>query len=483
MIMKSIRMTNLGINFNKGRICIGLFVMSVAFTVAGRAATDAFSMEVEEIVNRIEEPEIPEARYDIRDYGAVDDGESDALPAIRSAIFECSQAGGGTVSIPSGQWFVKGPIHLKSKIELHLEKGAYVKFSEDTDDYLPVVITRWEGTVCYNYSPLIYAADATDVALTGEGVLDGNSKNGFASWRPNQKPDQLLLRQMGNNLYPIEKRIFGKGHWLRPPFIQFYNCKRVLIEDIKIVESPFWCIHPVFCYNVIVRGVEIESYRLNNDGVDPDSSVNVLIEDCVFRTGDDAVAIKAGRDQDGWRVGQATENVVVRNCKMPAVHNGLAIGSEMSGGVRSVYMENCEIGVARSCLYFKSNLDRGGYIENVRMRNIRVEHSKNAFIDMTTDYHSWRGNHYPPRYSDFIIEDVSCGKADRYGIYAVGKEGALISDVLIKNVSIDSAQFPQRIALVEDFHYENVKINGRDVEVTLIDDVKDEGAFRDSVGH
>lgn len=481
--MKSSCILNSRCRFNTDGIHLCLFVLGLTFVATSQAATDAFSMKVKEIVNQIEEPDIPELQYDIRDYGAVGDGQSDALPAIRKAIFDCSQAGGGTVFIPSGQWFVKGPIHLKSKIELRLEEGAYVKFSEDTDDYLPVVLTRWEGTVCYNYSPLIYAADATDVALTGKGVLDGNAGNGFATWRPNQKPDQLLLRQMGNNLFPVQKRVFGKGHWLRPPFIQFYNCKRVLIEDVKIVESPFWCIHPVFCYNVIVRRVEIESYRLNNDGVDPDSSVNVLIEDCVFRTGDDAVAIKAGRDQDGWRIGQATENVVVRNCKMPAVHNGLAIGSEMSGGVRSVYMENCEIGVARSCLYFKSNLDRGGYIEHVRLRNIRVEHSKNAFIDMTTDYHSWRGNHYPPRYHDFVLEDVSCGKADRYGIYAVGKEGALISNVLIKNVTIDSANIPHRIALVEDFRFENVKINGKEAAVELVDDVKAEGALRDAVGH
>ena len=439
--------------------------------------------KVEEIVDQIQEPRIPDTRFDIRDYGGLPDGLSDCLEAIEKAIFDASQAGGGKVIIPSGKWLVKGPINLKSNIELHLEKGAHVIFSDNPDDYLPVVLTRWEGTVCYNYSPFIYTADATDVAITGQGILDGNSKLSFGKWRDKQKPDQLLLRQMGNNLFPVHKRVFGKGHWLRPSFIQFYNCKRVLIEGIKIVESPFWCVHPVFCYDVVVRGITVESFLLNNDGVAPDSSVNVLIEDCLFRTGDDAVAIKSGRDQDGWRIGQPSENIVVRNCRMPEVHNGLAIGSEMSGGVRSVFMEDCQIGKARSCLYFKSNLDRGGYIEHVSIRNIHVDTSLRAFIDMTTDYHSWRGNMHPPRYSDFIIENVSCDKAEGFGIYAVGKEGALIQNVLLKDIMIDQAEIPQKIALVENFRIENVNINGHAIELEIEDSVVDESDQRKAIGY
>jgi len=451
---------------------IGLtFALAAPFLLAGNDYTGDWA-KVNEILASIEEPDIPENDYLITDYGAVGDGETDSLPAIRKAIFEAGQRGGGRIIVPEGAWYVDGPIHLKSGINLHVSKGAQIVFSEDPEDYLPAVLTRWEGTVCYNYSPLIYAANATDVAITGEGVLNGNAKNGFGLWRPRQEAAQNLLRQMGNDLYPVQDRVFGKGHYLRPPFIQFFNCKNVLVEDITIHESPFWCIHPVFCYNVTVRGVTVESFRLNNDGVDPDSSVNVLIENCTFRTGDDAVSLKSGRDQDGWRIGQPTKNVIVRNCEMPEVHNGLAIGSDMSGGVENVFMENCTIGTGRSCLLFKSNLDRGGYIRHVRLRNVHVGVAREAFIEFTTNYHSWRGNHFPPEYRDFVIENVSCEQADRYGIYAIGKKDSPLHDIHLKNVTIGKAEIPQYVSLVENLRYEEVTINGKPAAPETLDSGK-----------
>lgn len=421
-----------------------------------------------EIVASIEAPEIPDRTYPITQYGAKPGLEFNSLPAVNAALSEAIFTGGGRIVFPKGRWFLKGPIHLKSHIELHLETGAEIVFSEDPADYLPAVLTRWEGSLCYNYSPLIYAFQATDVAITGKGTINGNAEHGFATWRPHQQAAQLRLRQMGNDLIPVQQRVFGEGDFLRPPFIQFFGCDRVLIEDVTVTNSPFWCIHPVFCSDVIVRGVTVNSYHKNNDGVDPDSSRNVLIEDCTFLTGDDSVAIKAGRDQDGWNVGRPTERIVIRNCEMPDVHNALAVGSEMSGGVRSIFMENCRIGSARSCIYFKSNPDRGGYIKGVRVRNIEVGTARTNFIDFLTDYPGWRGNNHPAQYSDFVIEDVRCDVAEKFGIYAVGKPEALVSDILLRNVTIGQAkQVPQFIALAENIHFENVSINGEQVEPKL----------------
>ena len=415
----------------------------------------------EEIVASIQAPRIPSRDFLLTNYGAREGDGFDSLPAVKAALREAVQAGGGRIVVPPGRWFIKGPIHLQSHIELHVQKGAELVFSAEPADFLPVVLTRWEGSLCFNYSPFIYAFQATDVALTGEGVLNGNAATGFGEWRPHEKPAQMQLRQMGNDLVPVHERVFGEGAFLRPPFIQFFGCERVLVEDVTIKDSPFWCIHPVFCSDVTVRGVTVDSHRMNNDGVDPDSSSNVLIENCVFKTGDDAVAIKSGRDQDGWRIGRPTERVVIRNCDMPAVHNALAVGSEMSGGVQSIFMENCRSGSARSCIYFKSNPDRGGYIRGVRVRNIEVDVSRAALIDLFTDYFGWRGNEFAPNYEDFVIEDVNCNRAEKFGIYAVGKPDAPLTDILLRDVTIHSAEIPQYLAVVDGLRFERVTINGQ----------------------
>ena len=452
------------------RMLGGLSIVLAAVQMA-RATTDdpgessAITWSLaDEIVASIQSPRIPERDFRITTFGASPADGFDSLPGVRAALREAVQPGGGRIVVPPGRWFIKGPIHLQSHIELHVQKGAELVFSAEPADYLPVVLTRWEGSLCFNYSPFIYAFQATDVALTGEGVINGNAATGFGEWRPHEKPAQLRLRQMGNDLVPVHQRVFGEGSFLRPPFIQFFGCERVLVEDVTIKDSPFWCIHPVFCSDVTVRGVTVDSHRMNNDGVDPDSSSNVLIENCVFRTGDDAVAIKSGRDQDGWRIGRPTERVVIRNCEMPEVHNALAVGSEMSGGVQSIFMENCRIGSARSCIYFKSNPDRGAYIRGVRVRNIEVDVSKAVLIDLFTDYPGWRGNAFAPHYEDFVIEDVVCNRAEKFGLYAVGKPGAPLTDILLRNVTIRSAAIPQYLAWVDGLRFEQVTINGQPVE-------------------
>ena len=413
------------------------------------------------ILNRIQLPTFPAREYPLPDFGASGDGKTDCKSAFDGAIAKCNQDGGGTVVVPAGVWWTEGPINLKSNVRLHLRRGATIKFSPDPKHYLPVVLTRWEGTEVYNYSPLIYTYQATNVAITGDGIIDGNAGTSFATWKPNQSDDQLKLRQMGNDLVPVHQRIFGEGHWLRPSMIQFFGCANVLVEDVTIHDSPMWVVHPVYSYNVTVRNITVDSGNPNNDGVDPDSSVNVLIDRCRFNTGDDSVAIKSGRDQDAWRIGQATENVVVRNCDMNSKANGLCIGSEMSGGVRNVYMEDCRVGKVSSAIYFKANLDRGGMVENVWVKNIEVE-DVSALIRFTTDYHGYRGNHYPPVFRNFLIEDVACRHAG-IAIDAVGVPDAPLRNITLRNIEVDKADKVKDIRYTENWTMENVLVNGEPV--------------------
>jgi len=416
--------------------------------------------QADEIIRQIAVPEFPERDYIITDFGAVGDSRTDCFPAFVRAISKCNQDGGGRIVVPEGTFLINGPIHLKSNVHLYIAKGARLKFSANPEHYLPVVLTKWEGTELYNYSPFIYAYQATNIAITGKGIIDGNAKSSFATWKPKQDADKLLLRQMGNDGVPVNERVFGKGHWLRPSMIQPFGCKNVLIQGITIVDSPFWVIHPTFCLNVTVRNVRIESWNKNNDGCDPDASVNVLIENSVFYTGDDAIAIKSGRDQDGWRIGQATENVVIRNCELNSLANGLCIGSEMSGGVRNVFMEDCRVKEAGSTIYFKANLDRGGTIENIWVRNITVKRAKDAFIRFETNYKGHRGNQYPPLFRNFVLESITCLASKRYGIYAVGHPDALLQNVYLKDITVDSAKIPLFIKYAENFQTNNVAING-----------------------
>lgn len=428
---------------------------------SSRAGGDDAWDEVPRILARIRPPEFPRRDFRITDHGGVGDGKSDAQPAFARAIDACTAAGGGRVVVPAGTWWVAGPIHLKSNVHLHLEEGSTIRFSPEAKHYLPLVLTRWEGTELYNYSPMIYAYQATNVAITGRGTIDGNSKDSFATWKERQEPAQMRLRQMGHDGVPVQQRIFGEGHWLRPSMIQFWGCRNVLVEDLSIVDAPFWIVHPVYCQNVIARGLKITSWNTNNDAVDPDSSVDVLIENCVFNTGDDGVAVKSGRDQDAWRVGQPTENVIVRNCDMNSKANGLVIGSEMSAGVRNVFMENCRIGKVRKGIYFKSNLDRGGLVERIRIRNVSVDDSE-IFIFFTTDYHGYRGGNAPTAFRDIVLENITCRETDK-GIEAVGVPASPLRDIVLDDITVQQAAIPFEIRHVSNFRLDDVRINGKPV--------------------
>jgi polygalacturonase len=419
--------------------------------------------QVRKIEKQINPPAFKNRDYNIIAFGAKEGGSADSRPAILRAIETCSRKGGGRVVVPRGTYFVKGPIVLKSRVNLHLAEGATLKFSSSEKDYLPVVFTRWEGTEVYNYSPLVYAYGQTNIAITGKGLLDGSGTENFANWKPSQKKDQERLREMGRTGVPVKDRVFGEGHFLRPAFVELVSCKNILIEDVKLINTPFWVVHPVYCNNVTVKGIFVDSRNLNSDGCDPESSTNVLIEDCRFITGDDGIAIKSGRDQDGWRVNKTTENVIIRDCDFDTETNAVCIGSEISGGVRNVYVENVRVHKAANAIYFKSNLDRGGFIGHIRVRNVVADSLRSSVVKFEPDYKSESKQQYPTRFHDFVIEDVSAAAAGDYAIDVTGFEAMPVTDVVLQKIKIQKAAKPYRVRHAQDVSFNEVSINNAPV--------------------
>lgn len=388
-----------------------------------------------------------------------------SLGILQQAIDSCSLQGGGTVVVEEGLYFLDGPLILKSDVNLHLKEGAYLKFSGKPSDFLPVVLTRWEGTELYGHSPMVYAYHANNIAITGKGTIDAQGGLEFAGWSEIEADDRDRLREMGDKLTPVNERVFGEGTVLRPTCVEPFGCSRILIEGITIKNSPFWTIHPVYCDNVIVRDVTIDSHYPNNDGCDPESTSNVLIENCTFRTGDDAIAIKAGRDTDGRHIGRPSRNIVIRNCKFYSECNGLCIGSEMSGGVSDVYMSNIEIGTVKNALYFKSNKDRGGYIRDVYVDSITIERTKGAILRFETNYFGFRGGNHEALYEDFVIKNVEAGVSDNYAFFMDGNKSRKIDNITVENFHIEKAKFPYYLQNVKDISFINTTVNG--IEIPL----------------
>lgn len=416
---------------------------------------------LDSVLLRIQPPEIPDNIFNVTNYGAIaGDGINDK-PAFDSCIAVCSNTGGGIITVPDGNYFLKGPIHLESNMHLKFDSGAYLRFSENPDHYLPVVLTSWEGTRLYNYSPLIYAKDKKNIAITGNGILDGNAADTWVRWQKDQRKDQLLSRKMNHDGVPLKERIFGKGHKLRTHFMQFYECENILVEDITITDSPFWCIHPIYSQNVIVRNVTFDAQNLNNDGIDPESSQYVLIEDITFSNKDDNVAIKAGRDHEARKLNRPSRYIIVRNCRFQG-HNAMAIGSEMSGGVSDIYIKDCSFaGPVVKGIYLKSNKDRGSAVHDIFVRNVDFGVASTV-IEMDSDYKN-EGEGFPPSFYNVVVEDVTCMEATEFGIYIKGPEQEPVRDVLLKDVRIMSAKENILFENAEDIIFENVTIGGSEV--------------------
>jgi polygalacturonase len=426
------------------------------------------------ILKRIKPPVFPSRAFLITRFGAVNGGTSDCTAAFAKAIAACQHAGGGRVLVPEGT-FLTGAIHLMSNVNLHLSAGATIKFTTDTKKY-PIVFTRYEGVEVMNYSPFIYALDQKNIAITGEGTLDGQGGvNAWWPWvgrpefgggpgKPDLRQDRKRLFEMAEQQVPVNQRVFGEGHYLRTQFIQPYRCENVLIEGVTIRNSPMWEVNPVLCRNVTVRKLKIDSHGPNNDGCDPESCRDVLIEDCVFDTGDDCIAIKSGRNADGRRLNAPSENIIVQGCKMQDGHGGVTIGSEISGGVRNVFAQNCVMNSPKldRALRIKNNAMRGGLIENIFMRNVEVGQVAEAVVAIDFYYEEGEAGSFTPVVRNVGVTNVNSSKS-KYALYLRGFKQAPITDIRLEHCSFDGVAQENRLENVERLEFRDVRINGKGV--------------------
>lgn len=442
-----------------------------AAALAGCAATrraGADGTAAARIRAGIRPPDIPRRDFDLRRFGAV--AGTDCSQAFAAAIAACRAAGGGRLIVDGGR-YPTGPIHLASNMALHVADGATVAFIAEPERYLPPVLTHWEGLRLMNYSPLIYARGASDIAITGGGTLDGGADEahwwpwaGSGSGAANQRAARARLGRDAEAGVPVEQRVYGQGGYLRPPFIQPFQCRNVLIEDITIRNAPFWLIHPVLCRDVIVRGVSCESLGPNSDGCDPESCRNVLIERCRFNTGDDCIAIKSGRNADGRRLATPCENIVIEGCEMLAGHGGVVIGSEISGGVRNVFAENCRMSSPdlQRAIRIKTNSIRGGVIEHLRYRNLSVGQVRDAIV-INYYYEEGDAGDFDPLVRDILIENLNVERAERvFQIRGYARDP--IRDLRLSKVRIDAADEVGIIDHVAGLVTDHVSVNGNSYE-------------------
>src|SRR5215212_4743063 len=394
----------------------------------------------DEIVRRIVVPKFPARAFDITKYGAVGDGKASCTGAVRKAIAACVDAGGGQVIVPAGR-FLTGALRLQSNVNLHLDDKATLAFTDDVKEY-PIVFTRWEGVELMNLSPFIYAFKAQDVAITGGGTLDGQAdEQHWWPWRlagqgnpGRDRAARTRLIEMQAKGVPVAERVFGAQDYLRPNFIQPYRSRNILIDGITIINSPMWEIHPVLCESITVKNVTIRSHGPNNDGCDPESCKDVLIDGCTFDTGDDCIALKSGRNDDGRRINVPVENVVIRNCRMKAGHGGITIGSEITGGARNVYAERCTLDSPdlERGLRLKTNTMRGGVIENVFVRDIEIGNVKLAPIEIDLRYGPPESGPFLPIVRNVQVERMH-STSSKHGLYIHGLENAPVRDVVVRD--------------------------------------------------
>ncbi len=421
-------------------------------------------------------PVFPDKTFDIRDYGAISNGKTKNTEAFRKAIAKCAKAGGGTVLIPKGLWLT-GKIHLKSNVNLHVADGAEVRFSQNPADYLPVVFTRWEGIECYNYSPLIYANDCENIAVTGKGLFNGQGKSWWP-WKRKQHSAAQRLYDSEYNGIPVKARIYGTEETaLRPPMIQLINCRNVLLEGYTSRNSPFWNHHLVYCDGVIVRDIVLLNPHdaPNTDGINIDSSRNVHIQGLFADVGDDAICIKSGMNEDGWRVGRKSENIIVENCHVKSGHGGIVFGSDTSGGIRNVYVHNCVYDGTDIGIRFKSMRGRGGGIENIRIENIQMNNVGSCILlNMFYGSSSAKArSSTPPEFKNIFIKNIT-GKGDRtsHAVTLRGLPERPIDNVILENITINS-KYGMSASNSQNIRLKNVKLVPENSPVIMLDDCRD----------
>lgn len=461
--------------FSRRRIVQALGIGASCPAILRAAKPDPWARAAE-IVKRLSPPNISDRRFVITDFGARPGALTNCGPAISAAIAACVKAGGGKVVVPAGG-FLTGAIRLRSNVELHLERNAILKFSTSPSDY-PLVHTRWEGWELINYSPLIYAYREQNIAITGQGTIDGQADalhwwpwkgpwggtidHGWRNGLADQRPARRRLEAMAEQGVPVEQRVFGDNWLLRPPTIGPYDCENVLIEGVRIRRSPFWQVHPILCRNVIIRDLDIMSHGPNNDGCDPESCRDVLIENCLFDTGDDCIAINSGRNADGRRFAVPSESIVIRNCRMKEGHGGLTIGSGISGGARDIFAERCRLDSPDLdyAIRFKNNALRGGLVENVYFRDIQVGSVAKAAITCDFNYEEGANGQFKPILRNAVIERLNVRDCPMV-IDAQGLPQAPVGPITIRDSSFFGVKKPSVFRHVIGTRLERLKVNGR----------------------
>lgn len=456
--------------------------------------------------------------FNIARYGAKADGLTVNTKAINQAIDLCNAAGGGTVFVPKGLW-VTGPIVLKSNVNLHLEKGALLQFSKNYDDY-PIVLTTWEGQDSYRCQAPIWGVDLENIAITGEGVLDGGGDVWRAIKREKQTAGQWanLIKSGGvtdekqNNWYPSEKSLKGNmipnagrilngvkptpeelasyKDFLRPNMLSLTRCKNIIIEGVTFQNSPAWTMHPLLCEHITVKNVTVKNYwyAQNSDAIDLESCRNGILEGCTFDTGDDGITIKSGRDEQGRKRGVPTENFIIKDCIVYHAHGGFVIGSEMSGGVRNMFISDCTFMGSDVGLRFKTARGRGGVVENIYVNNINMTEIPGEAILFDMYYAAkdpvradGKENELPtikaeplnegtPQFKDFYIKNIVCKGAET----AILIRG--LPEMAIKNINIENAMIESNKGLVcveaENISLKNVTFLTNDKTVMQVQNSK-----------
>lgn len=453
-------------------VILSVLISSAACSDADKAWKNIYP----DILNNIRVPEFKDQIYNISDYGAVrNDPAILNHEAINSTIELCSKNGGGVVYIPDGTWHT-GPVVLMSNVNLRLEENAVLIFTSDISKY-PSVLTRWEGMDCYNTSPMIYAYGQDNIAITGKGTIDGGAsvENWWGMQRLAVIPGQELrgrplLQELNEKGTPVEERRFGAGDNLRPQLINLYKCRNILISDVTLTRPAFWTIHPLMCENVTVKGITIKTEGApNGDGCNPESCKSVLIEECFFNTGDDCIAIKSGRNRDGRKWNLATENVIVRKCRMQNGHGGVVIGSEISGGFRNLFVEDCEMNSPSldRVIRIKTNNCRGGAIENIYVRNVDVGQCREAVLRINLNYEPGEicQRDFPPFVRNVYLENVKC-KQSQYGVYIDAyTDSENVSNINLTDCEWTNVKEGNRLeGLIEGLKFKRTTINGNPVE-------------------
>ena len=439
-----------------------------------------------QIEQSIREPQFADKSYPITKYGASPEvTAAKNQKAIQKAIDQCSKKGGGKVIVPAGQKFLTGAITLKSGVNLVVEDGAVLEFAFEPELY-PIVETSWEGLECFNLSPCVYAFGAKDIAITGKGTIDGGGSNdtwwpwngnprfgwkeGMISQRIESRPRLLKNGEDGIPMYNEKgerspERVFGPKDGLRPQLVSFNKCEGILLEDVTLLRSPFWVIHPLHSTDITVRRVKMINDGPNGDGCDPECCDRVLIEDCFFNTGDDCIAIKSGRNRDGRERNMPSKNIIIRRCEMKNGHGGVVIGSEISGGCQNVFAHDCVMDSPEleRVLRIKTNSCRGGIIENINMKDIKVGVCKESVLKINLDYEHneicCRG--YYPTVRNIYMENVTSEKS-KYGVQIIGlDEDTYVYDVLVKNCKFNGVQAGNfRSGKTRNINFDGLFING-----------------------